>query len=35
MDEAMRESLLAPVTLDARSREALNDLVARARGANP
>ena len=34
MDEAMREPLLAPATLDARSREALNDLVARARGAS-
>jgi hypothetical protein len=33
MDEAMREPLLAPATLDARSREALNDLVARARSA--
>lgn len=31
MDEALRESLLVPTTLDARSRQALTDLVARAR----
>lgn len=33
MDEAMREPLLVPATLDARSREALNGLVARGRAA--
>jgi hypothetical protein len=31
MDEALREPLLVPATLDARSREALNGLVARGR----
>ncbi|MFI5006122.1 MAG: hypothetical protein ACHQKZ_01730 [Solirubrobacterales bacterium] len=35
MDEALREPLLVPATLDARSREALNGLVARGRAAAP